>query len=286
MFRKIVTISMSILFIFVLASCQKYDVISEESSNYPPINPLPEDKLEIILYYPNDEMEFLLPEIRVISKTNKKIEELVVAELLKGTTKKSLKTIISTNVKLLSIDIIDETAYVSLSSNILDREYSEKEEAFVVYSIVNTLASIQGVEKVQIFVDGKSKDVLYKHYSIREPLKFSYLIVNNNYLSPLLTINEYHDGIASKNFKQCTDLILLQNDRKINYSTILSYMKTDYDKTEKIDINNYIISKYDNDLEIDTNTTIYSSNDAKKEMNIEYHLTYVGGLFKIRDIIY
>lgn len=286
MFRKIVTISMSILFIFVLVSCQKYDVISEESSNYPPINPLPEDKLEIILYYPNDEMEFLLPEIRVISKTNKKIEELVVAELLKGTTKKSLKTIISSNVKLLSIDIIDETAYVSLSSNVLDREYSEKEEAFVVYSIVNTLTSIQGVEKVQIFVDGKSKDVLYEHYCIREPLKFSYLIVNNNYLSPLLTINEYHDGIASKNFKQCTDLILLQNDRKINYSTILSYMKTDYDKTEKIDINNYIISKYDNDLEIDTNTTIYSSNDTKKEMNIEYHLTYVGGLFKIRDIIY
>ena len=286
MFRKIVAISMCILFIFVLASCQKYDVISEESSNYPPINPLPEDKLEIILYYPNDEMEFLLPEIRVISKTNKKIEELVVAELLKGTTKKSLKTIISNNVKPLSIEIIDGTAYVSLSSNILDREYSEKEEAFVVYSIVNTLTSIQGVEKVQILIDGKSKDVLYKHYSIREPLEFSHLIVNNNYLSPLLAINEYHDGIESKNFKQCTDLILLQNDSKINYSTILSYMKTDYDKTEKIDINNYIISEYDNDLEIDTNTAIYSSNDTKKGMNIEYHLTYIEGLFKIRDIIY
>lgn len=286
MFRKIVAISMCILFIFVLASCQKYDVISEESSNYPPINPLPEDKLEIILYYPNDEMEFLLPEIRVVSKTNKKIEELVVSELLKGTTKKSLKTIISSNVKLLSIEIIDGTAYVSFSSNILDREYSEREEAFVVYSIVNTLTSIQGVEKVQILIDGKSKDVLYKHYSIREPLKFSYLIVNNNYLSPLLTINEYHDGIASKNFKQCADLILLQNDSKINYSTILSYMKTYYDKAEKIDINNYIISEYDNDLEIDTDTTIYSSNDTKKEMNIEYHLTYAGGLFKIRDVIY
>ena len=286
MFRKIVTISMSILLIFVLVSCQKYDVISEESSNYPPINPLPEDKLEIILYYPNDEMEFLLPEIRVISKTNEKVEELVISELLKGTTKKSLKTIISSNVKPLSVEIIDGIAYVSLSSNILDREYSEKEEAFVVYSIVNTLTSIQGVEKVQILIDGKSKDVLYKHYSIREPLEFSHLIVNNNYLSPLLTINEYHDGIVSKNFKQCTDLILLQNDSKINYSTILSYMKTNYDKTEKIDINDYIISEYDNDLEIDTNTTIYSSNDTKKRMNIEYRLTYIEGLFKIRDIIY
>ena len=63
-------------------------------------------------------------------------------------------------------------------------------------------------------------------------------------------------------------------------------MKTDYDKTEKIDINNYIISEYDNDLEIDTNTAIYSSNDTKKGMNIEYHLTYIEGLFKIRDIIY
>ena len=231
-------------------------------------------------------MEFLLPEIRVISKTNEKVEELVISELLKGTTKKSLKTIISSNVKPLSVEIIDGIAYVSLSSNILDREYSEKEEAFVVYSIVNTLTSIQGVEKVQILIDGKSKDVLHKHYSIREPLKFSHLIVSNNYLSPLLTINEYHDGIVSKNFKQCTDLILLQNDSKINYSTILSYMKTNYDKTEKIDINDYIISEYDNDLEIDTNTTIYSSNDTKKRMNIEYRLTYIEGLFKIRDIIY
>lgn len=56
--RVISIIITMLLLISILSSCQNYDVIYEGSNNYPPISPLPGDKTEIVLYYPNNKMKF------------------------------------------------------------------------------------------------------------------------------------------------------------------------------------------------------------------------------------
>ena len=132
--KKIILIAIIICLLF-LTGCGKYNNIPESSNNYPPIHPVSEDKLEVTLYYPNSGMEHLSKEVRVLPRTEKNIEENVINELIKGTNSTNLKNVIPANTKVISVDVIDGTCYLSLSEGIINKEYSEKEEAFVLYSI-------------------------------------------------------------------------------------------------------------------------------------------------------
>lgn len=96
----------------------------------------------------------MLPEIRLVSRSNEELANVVIQELLKGTDKNKLRNIIPREVKLLSVEVIDDTAYVNFSKEIL-KDYSEKEEAFVIYSIVNSLTSISSIKRFKSLSMGK-----------------------------------------------------------------------------------------------------------------------------------
>lgn len=279
-----------IILIFILSmltsSCQPYDVLSEDSNNFPPINPISKDKVEVILYYPNSEMEHLVPEIRVVSRSNERIEEMVVSELLKGTKRKGLKNIIPENVDMLSLDIVDDIAYVSFSEALYNKSYGEKEEAFIIYSIVNTLTSIPGINKVQIFINGKAINTLFKYYSVREPLSFSSLIVSEDYISPVSVLNKYYGNLLDGEYDKSMDMLYLSEIEKVKLNTLRIYLENEFKGVDRFNITNYIIYEYGDKVNMDVELLFTYEKNNKKSSYKKIELVYDKDKFKIKGVLY
>lgn len=280
--RVISIIITMLLLISILSSCQNYDVIYEGSNNYPPISPLPGDKTEIVLYYPNNKMKFLLPEIRLVSRSNEELANVVIQELLKGTDKNKLRNIIPREVKLLSVEVIDDTAYVNFSKEIL-KDYSEKEEAFVIYSIVNSLTSISSIKKVQILIDGKMRNVLTKYYLIREPLSFSSLIVNKDYASPIDIVKQYYDYITQENLNGLLSIMKIEGNDNINYNTKVAYLKSNIDYIDQYNLIGYTMSGYSNNIEVLTGVSISTKEKVEEKKVVNFKIVNEKGNFKITE---
>ena len=282
MYNKLLLIILSISLCLFLFWCDKYDEINEDSNNFPQINPLPDDQLELILYYPNSSMEYLVPELRLVARKNEDVEKMAINELLEGTQGRNLVNIIPSNTEVQSLYITDNIAYVSFSREFLNNSYNEKEEALIIYSIVNTLTSLPNVEEVQMLIDGKAEDVLYKHYSIKEPLNFSDMIITKNYISPISIVNEYYNAIIDQNYDKAIKMLNFEDIDKIKYNTIKAYIVNEFKGTNQYVINNYIINEYEDELNINLSVTFtYEKNNIKSSRKT-ISLKYNGNTFLIK----
>lgn len=281
--NKITSILLLVLSIcFISIGCERYDVIYENSNNFPQINPLSDDNIELILFYPNQSMEYLVPEYRVVSRSSEDVEKIAIEELLMGTRNKNLRNIIPDGTKILSIYVTDNIAYISFTNELINQNYTEKDEALTIYSIVNTLTSLPNINEVQILVDGKAENVLHKHYSIKEPLSYSNLIVAKNYNSPISVVNEYYSYLIDEDYDKAMKLLYLDNISNIRYNTIKAYLKDEFKGTNQHIINNYIINEYDDGLNINMNITFtYEKNNIKTSKKL-IELIYREGTFLIK----
>ncbi|UMZ75452.1 GerMN domain-containing protein [Natranaerofaba carboxydovora] len=75
------------------------------------------------------------------------------------------------DVKLLGIEVEDEIAYVDFSSELLDIVLGHESEMVLVDTIVSTLTDFDGIEKVQILVEGETAESISGHVEINEPLE-------------------------------------------------------------------------------------------------------------------
>lgn len=109
---------------------------------------------EITLYYANEDNSRVLTEKRDVKiPRDKTIPQLAVEELLKGPETDDLKSTIPEGTKLLKLDVKDKIATVNLSKDFSGFP-GTMAESFAVISIVNTLTDLEGIEQVQILVDG------------------------------------------------------------------------------------------------------------------------------------
>jgi spore germination protein GerM len=74
--------------------------------------------------------------------------------------------------RLLSAEVKGDTAYLNFSKELKENfSGGSTNEMLVVYGIVNTACSINGIKRVQILVDGKVIESLGGHLEIMEPLE-------------------------------------------------------------------------------------------------------------------
>lgn len=94
-------------------------------------------------------------------------------ELVKGPTSGSgLKPILPPDTTVLSVDVKDGIAYPNFEKDFPKKlNVGSGYEAVVVAAIVNTLTELEGIDKVQILVDGKKVDTLAGHVAIDKPLE-------------------------------------------------------------------------------------------------------------------
>lgn len=98
----------------------------------------------------------------LVYSTNISQERLVVEQLIQGPTEmaKGAYPTMNSGTKVLGVTVKDGICYVNFDESFLNQPYSVSAEA-VIYSIVNSLAELSNVNKVQILINGEN-DVMYR----------------------------------------------------------------------------------------------------------------------------
>jgi hypothetical protein len=190
-FRKRVAVTIAallvcLLFISILSGCVGVDenvprvMTAEEEIQQPVqdrkvINPERQAvETQITLYFKHEFADFLVPGQRTVQKGKQSLEELVVEELLKGPAKFGRVCIMPPNIKLLDVIRKDDTVFVNLSEafkgeidlaalpgkqnlteDIKPTVLAEMKR-LAIYSIVNSLTEISGVQQVKILINNRS----------------------------------------------------------------------------------------------------------------------------------
>lgn len=148
----------------------------------PPINPRPkETTATVTLYFSDDQAMFLLPERREVVRQGETLEETVIRELIKGPASSELRRTIPQEARLLSLSIASGVAYVNFSSEIQNRKYGGSTgEGMLLYAVVNSLAELPGINKVQFLVEGNKLETLFGHIETTEPLSPNWSMVKGD----------------------------------------------------------------------------------------------------------
>lgn len=126
---------------------------------------------EITLYFADENFQYLVAEKRsIVSGHDETDLRYVIEQLLRGPGNGDLQTAMPEGTELISAEVKNGICTVDLSSEFFEnRPKTQRQELVTVYSIVNSLASIDGVSRVVIKVQGNSVD-FYRYMSLSEPI--------------------------------------------------------------------------------------------------------------------
>lgn len=114
------------------------------------------EKAKLKLYFASEDGKSLIATNRtVVYNTNISMEKLVVEQLIMGPQIEGMYPAINPQTSIINVTIKDGICYVNLSDAFLSSPNNVQAE-IAVYSIVNSLAELPGVNKVQINIDGKT----------------------------------------------------------------------------------------------------------------------------------
>lgn len=142
--------------------------IDNESSQ---INQMAETSIK--LYFANDEGNRLLGVTRTLTyNTNVSVEKLVVEQLIAGPSPElsEVYPTINPETGLLNVTVKDGICYVNFNNTFLTQPYNVTAET-TIYSIVNSLIELPGVNKVQISIDGDSTITYKETISLTTPFE-------------------------------------------------------------------------------------------------------------------
>lgn len=113
-------------------------------------------KTELTLYFTDENGEMLYPERReIIYNVNTSMEQLVVEEVISGPEDFSLYPTVPRDTKILNISVNDNVCYLNFDSAFLGGSL-EVRDYIPIYSIVNSLAELGTVNRVQFSINGST----------------------------------------------------------------------------------------------------------------------------------
>lgn len=118
------------------------------------------DSKEITLYFANKNGK-LEKEIRTIKITDTRpIESYIINELIKGPVNDNLSPTLSQDTELISVETAKNTCHITFK-NFIDANLSNpesNESKLAVYSVVNSLVELDGVNSVRFLFEGKTEE--------------------------------------------------------------------------------------------------------------------------------
>jgi len=142
-----------------------------EDTTRPDIGAEPAGPEKITLYFGDNQAMYLVPEEREVAKGNRTLEEVIIAELIKGPTKPGSTRTIPEGTKLISVSVVDGVAYVNFSKEFQTKHWGGSAgEMMTIYSVVNSLAKLEGIEKVQFLLEGKKQESILGHMDTTQPI--------------------------------------------------------------------------------------------------------------------
>lgn len=153
-----------------------------ENATRPDIGAQPgETKEKVTLYFGDDQAMYLVPEEREVARGNRTLEEVIIAELIKGPTKPGLARTIPEGTKLISVSVVDGVAYVNFSKEFQTKHWGGSAgELMTVYSVVNSLAKLDGIEKVQFLLEGRKQESILGHMDTGQPITPDWKLVKKS----------------------------------------------------------------------------------------------------------
>lgn len=112
------------------------------------------EEITLNLYFANEDGDALVKtEKTIMYNTNVAMERVILEQLIAGPKGTKGEATLNPDTKVLSVVVKDGVCYVNLNNTFLTQVYSVTPEV-VIYSIVNSLCEVNGINKVQISVDG------------------------------------------------------------------------------------------------------------------------------------
>lgn len=128
----------------------------------------PESK-ELTIYYVDQNLMELVEESRTIEFTTEEEELRSIWKALQ-TPENSEHVALWKDVELLTATLQDGTLTLDITGT--DKvNVGAGGEAFAIQTLINTYSQVEGVESIQLLVDGKVVETLYGHVSIDQPFK-------------------------------------------------------------------------------------------------------------------
>lgn len=177
--------------------------------NQPPIAPIP-DKVRygLKLYFGNPQNNGLTVENRVIITPEQIEEKIVLEELIKGPRNKTLRSYIPPEVEIISVKTVDGICYVNFSDNLWrDDKNGQKNNALMVWSIVNSLTELEHIYAVQILMEGNKKDISNNFYSLKEPLHRNENLLQQKEQIPIDVYNRFIDYLKDGRYQKSYEMI-------------------------------------------------------------------------------
>lgn len=122
---------------------------------------LEQKRVKVILYFADITGNKLVPEEREVTISEAEpLTVLALKELVSGPKNTSSVATIPIGTKVLSAEVKDGVCYADFSAELVEKHAGgSTAEILTIYSIVNTLTALEGVDKVQFLINGKIKDV-------------------------------------------------------------------------------------------------------------------------------
>ncbi len=131
------------------------------------------ENIDLILYFADPSGNGLTKISRSVEyNTSMSLEKLVVEQLIKGTKAEQLRSTVNPATQIINVTVKDGICYVNLDSGFLSIPDGISPE-IMIYSIVDSLAELPGIQKVQFSIDGDTS------VKLTESLSFSALYERN-----------------------------------------------------------------------------------------------------------
>jgi spore germination protein GerM len=138
---------------------------TQNGEQQPEISSKPvQTNVKVTLYFSDKEATYLVPIEKEITKGTETLESAIIAELIKGPQGANVSRTIPEGTKLLSVSVVNGVAYVNFS-----KEFKTKHgggsagETMTIYSVVNSLANLPGIQKVQFLLEGVKLESILGH---------------------------------------------------------------------------------------------------------------------------
>ncbi len=127
------------------------------------------DTTEAVIYYSDSVGSSLVGEKKTITyDKNTPVEKVILKHIIAGPSGNGNKRTVPSNLRILSVYTKKGTCYVNFDSSFLN-SLADVSADVTIYSIVDTLCGLSGIQRVQIMVDGSSDWNFRESYSLSEP---------------------------------------------------------------------------------------------------------------------
>lgn len=319
--KKLIVSMAALLLAIALTGCsmlsgQRKDGKNTAGPNSPvPIDPNAEsNEIEITLYYKHELADYLVTEKRTVVQENQSIEQLVVEELLKGPKKHERRLVMPPDTDIINVSRQGDTVFVNLTNNFVGAinlaELPGKENVaeadkpavqanmkrLAIYSIVNTLTYLDGVNQVKLLVS--NRQMSYKEMGAERLLQEQGGSLTPD--SPMLAIrrNQNANLTPSKTVRLVMNALLVEPDWDFVYK-FLSDKTMDGSTLPPLDeLKSKVPSVVGGLIEFEDNPVVeeeylgnkafvtvnytYKADGSRREVREVLTVDYIDGIWKVR----